>query len=113
MRKGPIYHVLLLCFPFHEIYFHDNSSFMLASLLLYVFRNNITTLAISHGVKNMTLVGTGILLANYVGAVLLAVYMPQVSPLFLPHLLPSNSNSTIKIPLAALDPCPSIVFVFM
>ncbi|XXG81902.1 hypothetical protein AAC387_Pa09g2439 [Persea americana] len=53
-------------------------------------KNNITTLATRLGVRNMGLVGTGFMLTNYVGAILLAIYMPRAfrSSLMIPaHII--------------------------
>uniref|UniRef100_A0A1D1YCD2 Putative homogentisate phytyltransferase 2, chloroplastic n=1 Tax=Anthurium amnicola TaxID=1678845 RepID=A0A1D1YCD2_9ARAE len=38
----------------------------------------ISTLATKLGVRNIALLGSGLLLANYLGAILAAIYMPQV-----------------------------------
>nr|AXN57307.1 oxyresveratrol geranyltransferase [Morus alba] len=40
-------------------------------------RHNIQTFAAMFGPKNMTLLGMGILLVNYIGAFAVAIYMPQ------------------------------------
>ncbi|GLJ04912.1 hypothetical protein SUGI_0006260 [Cryptomeria japonica] len=37
----------------------------------------ISTLATNLGVRNITFLGSGLLLANYIGAILAAIYMPQ------------------------------------
>ncbi|XP_010089655.2 uncharacterized protein LOC21386349 [Morus notabilis] len=39
---------------------------------------NVRTFAARFGAKNMTLLSMGILLVNYIGAILVAIYMPQV-----------------------------------
>uniref|UniRef100_A0A2P2KE19 Uncharacterized protein n=2 Tax=Rhizophora mucronata TaxID=61149 RepID=A0A2P2KE19_RHIMU len=38
---------------------------------------NISTLATNLGVRNIALLGSGLLLVNYIGAILAAIYMPQ------------------------------------
>ena len=43
------------------------------------FRFQISTLATKLGVRNIAFLGSGLLLINYVGAVLAAIYLPQVN----------------------------------
>lgn len=41
-------------------------------------RFQISTLATKLGVRNIAFLGSGLLLINYIGAILAAVYLPQV-----------------------------------
>ena len=42
------------------------------------YRFQISTLATKLGVKNISLLGSGLLLLNYIGSVAAAVYFPEV-----------------------------------
>ena len=68
-------------------------------------RFQISTLATNLGVRNIALVGSGLLLANYISAILIAIYAPQVKLLFL--YIPTSLDSWLtyfigSIPLAAI-----------
>lgn len=43
-----------------------------------VYRFQIATLATKLGVRNISFLGSGLLLLNYIAAILAAIYMPQV-----------------------------------
>lgn len=47
----------------------------------FSFRFQISTLATKLGVRNIAFLGSGLLLANYLGAILVAIYMPEVNTL--------------------------------
>lgn len=49
------------------------------SFIKLYFRFQISTLATKLGVRNIAFLGTGLLLINYIGSVLAAIYMPQVN----------------------------------
>lgn len=49
---------------------------------MFLSRFQISTLATKLGVRNIAFLGSGLLLANYIGAVVAAIYMPQVSSFF-------------------------------
>lgn len=48
-------------------------------ILFLLCRFQISTLATKLGVRNIALLGTGLLLSNYIVAIFVAFYMPQVS----------------------------------
>ncbi|RWW30273.1 hypothetical protein GW17_00005157, partial [Ensete ventricosum] len=62
----------------------------------FSFRFQISTLATKLGVRNIALLGSGLLLANYLGAILVATYMPE-----LPFALQAFRRS-IMVPTHAL-----------
>lgn len=62
-------------------------SFFIPQILIFYFcflvkslpRFQISTLATTLGVRNIAFLGSGLLLINYVGSVVAALYMPQVN----------------------------------
>lgn len=59
--------ILLLC------------SWLLSFSFIKFCRFQIATLATKLGVRNIAFLGSGLLLINYIGAVLAAIYLPQVN----------------------------------
>lgn len=66
--------------------FFSFSNLVSALLLIYALlsfvsfcRFQISTLATKLGVRNIAFLGSGLLLINYIGAVLAAIYVPQVN----------------------------------
>lgn len=72
-------------------------------------RFQISTLATRLGVRNIAFLGSGLLLANYLGAILVAIYMPQVNIFLFEPFIVGSDFSLIYL----IDLVPNIGMVFL
>lgn len=66
------------------------------------FRYQISTFATKLGVRNIAFLGSGILLVNYIGSILAAIYVPQVN--INSHNVPINYLNFVLVSCMKTEP---------